>query len=340
MLQKYIERIVDKIDLTEIEAHEAFDHIMSGRTTEFEAAVFLAALKTKGETFEEIKGFSQNMRSKCIPFKKDGYYIDTCGTGGDKKGHINISTISSLIACCLGIKTVKHGNRAVSGKCGSADILEALGIRIDLSADESYSQLRATSFAFLFAPLYHKAVKHASGARKKLGFPTVFNFLGPLSNPAQIDGHVLGVYKKELVALGAQVLALNGVKKALVVHGFDGSDEISVCGDTYISELDNGHIKEYIYTPRKIYFDVPQGKDAEYNAMIAEKIFENKISGGLREFVLINAAAAIMVSDLDMDLSLAYEAADEIISGKKVIDKIHEIIKFQKTNTKQENKDA
>ena len=340
MIQKYIEKITDRKDLIESEASEVLDHIMSGSICELETAAFLAALKTKGEVFEEIKGFLKKMRSRCVPFVKNGYYVDTCGTGGDKKGHINISTISALIACCLGIKIVKHGNRAVSGKCGSADVLEALGIRFDLSPDESFEQLKATSFSFLYAPIYHKALLHASGARRLLGFPTVFNFLGPLSNPAIIDGHVFGVYKKELMTLGSKALMQKDVKKALVVHGFDGSDEISVSSDTYIIELDNGQIKEYIYKPEKKYDDIPKGGDAQYNAMMTKRIFENKISGGLREFVLINAAAAIKVSDLDMDLKTAYEAADEILSGKRVMDKLNDIITFQKRHIKRVNTDA
>ncbi len=330
MIEGYIIKAVNRENLSFQEAADAMDEIMSGSVEEISLSSFLTAMKMKGEVPAELAGFAFSMIKNAESFKRKGYLIDTCGTGGDGKGTINVSTISALMAACAGVRVAKHGNRAVSGKCGSADVLEALGIRIDLSSDQTSRQIDETNFGFLFAPVYHKAMKNAMKVRKTLNFPTVFNILGPLSNPARVDAQVLGVFKKELVEPMAKVLEKLGIKRALVVHGTDGYDEISISDKTHIAEIRDGDYREYEYTPRRMMSYEGSSEGPAYNAQIIEKMFENRIFGAQRELVLNNAAAAIYIGNMADDMQQGYEAADEILQKKLGIDKINQILAYQK----------
>jgi anthranilate phosphoribosyltransferase len=329
MFDEYIIKAVNREDLSFREATDAMDEIMRGGVEEISLSSFLTAMKMKGEVPGELAGFAFSMIKNAESFKREGYLIDTCGTGGDGKGTINVSTISALIAACAGVRVAKHGNRAVSGKCGSADVLEALGIRIDLSSEQTAEQIEETNFGFLFAPVYHKAMKNAMTVRRKLNFPTVFNILGPLSNPARVDAQVLGVFKKELVEPMAKVLEKLGIKRALVVHGTDGYDEISISDKTHIAEIRDGGYREYAYTPHKMMSYKGSAEGPVYNAQIIGKMFENRIFGAQRELVLNNAAAAIYIGNKADTLEQGYEAADEILQKKLGTDKLNQILMFQ-----------
>lgn len=332
MFSEYLKKVIAKKDLVFEEALDAMNNIMTGIVDEVHLSSFLTALKMKGESVDEIAGFASSMINNAEKFEKSGFSIDTCGTGGDGKEMINVSTISAIIAASADILVAKHGNRSISSKCGSADVLEALGIKIDLLPSQSEVQLNKTNFAFLFAPVYHKAMRYAMPVRRKLNIPTVFNILGPISNPAKVDGQIIGVFRRDLVSPIINVLKKIGLKRAMVVHGFDGSDEISIYDNTYIAELKDGEITQYIYEPKRKYTEPVTGSDPAENAKIALSILENKDKGAKREIVLLNAAAAIMISGKAKDMEDGYMIADNILNKKLGIDKIEQIIQFQKLN--------
>ena len=253
MIRDNLIKVVNKNDLRPQEMTDAMTEIMSGEVSEIEISAFLTALKMKGETVEEISAAAKVMREKAEGVNLSEYYtLDTCGTGGDSLGTYNISTAVTFIAAAAGIKVVKHGNRSISSKCGSADVLEALGVNIALSPEQIKKCVEEVGMGFLFAPSHHKAMKHVMGVRRTLGFRTMFNILGPLSNPAEAKVQVLGVFDKDLVEPLARVLKNVGVERALVVHGNDGLDEISVCDKTFVAELKEGKITTYELTPEGI----------------------------------------------------------------------------------------
>ena len=243
-MKKQIEKLINKTNLTEEEMIEAMNEVMNGQASEVELASFLTALRMKGETIAEITGGARVMREKASSIKiNHNYAVDTCGTGGDSHNTYNISTTVSFILAAGGVPVVKHGNRAVSSKSGSADVLEALGINLGLNPSQVGKCVDEIGIGFLFAPTFHGAMKHAIGVRRALGFRTVFNMLGPLTNPAEAKGQILGVFNKDLTEVFASVLKNLGTERALVVHGFDGMDEISISDKTQISELKDGEIK-------------------------------------------------------------------------------------------------
>ena len=253
MLKRFISKVVEKEDLSEEEAREAMSVIMGGEALPTQIASFLTALRMKGETSEEITGFARAMREKAVPIRSANgeYVVDTCGTGGDGSGTFNISTAVAFVAAGAGLNVAKHGNRSVSSRCGSADVLEALGVNINLSPDKVEGCLQEVGIAFLFAPLFHPAMKYALPTRKEIGIRTVFNLLGPLTNPAGARIHLIGIYRKDLTQPIAEVLRNLGSRAALIVHGEDHLDEMSITGKTIISELKDGTIKSYEIEPEE-----------------------------------------------------------------------------------------
>jgi anthranilate phosphoribosyltransferase len=314
-MKEVIARLVDGFDLTRDEANSSMKTIMSGEATPAQIGSFLTALRIKGETVEEISEFAKIMRefASTIHPKVEGTLVDTCGTGGDLLNTFNISTISALVVAGAGIPIAKHGNRSVTSKCGSADVLEALDVKIDLAPKTVEKIIEKVGIGFMFAPLFHGAMKHAIGPRRELGIRTVFNILGPLTNPANADAQILGVFDRALTEKMARVLADLGVGRALVVHGLDGLDEISTVGETQISELKDGKIETYVVSPEdfgleRVKPEEISGGDDGYNAGLAGRILRGDEGGARQDIVELNAGAAIYVGG----------KVDSIIEGMEV----------------------
>lgn len=339
MLKRFIARVVEKEDLTEEEAYQSMVTIMGGEVPATQIASFLTGLRMKGETVEEITGFARAMRAKAVRIQaKDGEcVVDTCGTGGDGSGTFNISTAVAFVAAGGGITVAKHGNRSISSRCGSADVLEALGVNINLSPERVQSCLTEVGIAFLFAPLFHPAMKHALGPRKEIGIRTVFNLLGPLTNPAGANTQMVGLYRKDLTHLIAEVLRNLGSRAAVVVHGEDHSDEISITGKTTISELKNGAIESYQIEPEEVglkrsSLEVIRGGAPEKNANILLGILQRE-PGPSRDVILLNAAAVFMAAEKVSNLRDGIEIAKESIDSGRAMKKLEELIQF--TNRKE-----
>ena len=331
MIREAINLIVQNISLSEVETAECMTEIMEGRATDAQIGAFLTALRIKGETVEEITGAARIMREKATKIKAPAGVVDTCGTGGDLSNTFNISTTSAIIVAAAGVPVAKHGNRSVSSKSGSADVLEALGVRIDLPPEKVEKCLFETSFGFLFAPLFHPAMKYAIGPRKDIGIRTMFNILGPLTNPAGAQRQVLGVFSSKLTETLALVLGKLGAHDCMVVHGEDGLDEISSCDGTRISRFRNGFVDTFYITPEDFGFKkhnrsflLGDGKDV--NAMISRSILNGE-HGPRREIVLMNASAALVVAGKADNLVTAMEIAAQTIDSKKAINKLEEIKK-------------
>jgi anthranilate phosphoribosyltransferase len=290
----------------------------------------LAALRLKGERSEEIIGFAQAMRARSVAFPlKETGLVDTCGTGGEGSNTINISTAAAIIAAAGGVKIAKHGNRAVSSKSGSADVLEALQIPIMLSPEGAADCLQKTNLCFLFAPLYHQAMKHAAGPRKELSIRTVFNLLGPLTNPAGAKRQLMGVYDAGLLPVVAEVLAELGVERALVVAGGDGMDELTVTGESHVAELRDGVVKSYTIVPEQCGLSRHplkelRGGDANENATIIRELFAGK-RGAQRDIVLLNAGAIFYLADQTHSIEAGVIKAAELIDSGKVLEKLEQI---------------
>ena len=261
MIKNELIKVVNGEDLSQDEMETVMNAIMSGEVTEIEMSAFLTALKIKGETVNEISAAAKVMRSKASSVEFDEYTIDTCGTGGDSLGTYNISTAVAFVAAAAGAKVVKHGNRSISSKCGSADVLEKLGVNIAITPEQTKACVKECGIGFFFAPTFHKAMKHVMGVRRTLGFRTLFNILGPLSNPASANGQVLGVFDETLVEPMANVLNKLGVERALVVHGRDGLDELSTTDSTFVAEVKDGKVNTYEITPEQFGFERADIKD-------------------------------------------------------------------------------
>jgi len=333
MIQDKIEKIMLGNNLSEEEMIECMTKIMSGEVTEVQMSSFLTALKSKGESVSEIVGGAKVLREKAEIVELQNYYtVDTCGTGGDKLGTYNISTAVSFVTAAAGIKVVKHGNRSVSSKCGSADVLEALGVKIDLIPKQVEECVKKCNIGFFYAPTFHKAMKHVGKTRKELGFRTIFNILGPLANPANAKAQVLGVFDERLTEPMAEVLKNLGVKRALVVHGMDGLDEISITTETKITELENNTIKTYYFKPEDYGFnrctinDI-KGGNAIDNAKIIKELFNGK-EGPKRDILLINSAAALYVGQKVNTITDGIKLAKEIIDQGKAKEKLEELIQI------------
>lgn len=333
MVKTALQKLSMGENLTEREAIEAMNCIMEGNATQSQIGGFLTAMRFKGETVEEIVGFAKAMREKSakVPHSLP-YCIDTCGTGGDGARTFNISTAASFVAAAAGAKIAKHGNRAMSSKSGSADVLEALGVNIGLSPEQAGKCMEEVGIGFMFAQLFHQSMKHAAGARKELGIRTVFNILGPLTNPASAKGQLLGVFDGNITGTMAEALKLLGTERALVVHGCDGLDEITVTGATKIAELKDGTIKEYYIDTADLGITKAKpaelaGGDASYNAGIIRSVLAGE-KGPHRDITVINAAAAIYVAKLADDIKEGMTIAEEMIDSGLAAAKLEELCNF------------
>lgn len=322
MLKPFLAEVVEGRHLSVGAAHEAMEIIMSGRATPAQIAGLLVALRQKGETADELLGFARCMRDHVVslPHRETGL-IDTCGTGGDGKGTLNISTAAALVATSCGARVAKHGNRSVSSRCGSADLLEAWGVRLELTPEAAANCLQACGITFLFAPLYHPAMKHAAAPRRELGIRTVFNLLGPLTNPAGVKRQVLGVFDLLWVDPLAQVLAKLGAQHALVVSSHDGLDEISPAGLTRICEVKGSRIQSFDLAPEEMGevrqpLDTLSGGDAAANASLLESILRGQPHPAATA-VSLNAGAALYVAGVCASLKEGVACArDALQSGK------------------------
>jgi anthranilate phosphoribosyltransferase len=322
MILESIEKIRQKTDLSQEEMASVMGEIMSGNAETSQIVRFLEALNAKGETIDEITAAAQVMCGHAlrISTKKEAV-LDTCGTGGDKKDTFNISTVAAFVVAGCGVTVAKHGNRAVSSSCGSADILEAVGIKIDLSKEKIERALDEIGVAFLFAPNMHPAMKHAMAARKEIGKRTIFNILGPLCNPAKATHQLIGVFDSKLAPVLAQVAGNLGVKHALVAHGKDGLDEITTTANTLISEFVDGKVNNYEISPKDFGIKlVPpedlEGGTAQDNAQIMLEVLNSK-AGPARDIVVLNAAAALFAADRVASIKAGINPAmDSIDSGK------------------------
>lgn len=316
-------------DLEDSLIRDAFTEIMTGVSTQAQTASFLTALAIKGETPEEITACADVMRSVATPLETGRETLEIVGTGGDRLGTFNISTASAIVCAAAGIPTTKHGNRSVSSRSGAADCLEALGVPITLESQENEELLDETNFCFMFAPVYHSAMKYAAPVRKELGVPTIFNILGPLTNPAKASIQLLGVFDESLIKPMARVLRGLGVTDALVVHGSDGADEITITGETRAAHLHDGVIEEFTIRPedfgyeRSALSDI-QGENAEENAKMIEKIFDGERSPR-RDVVCMNAGAAMYLAGLADSLESGVKLAELHIDSGQAKDKLEEI---------------
>ena len=335
MITKLIRKLTERSDLSVEESIEAMNAIMSGKATPAQIAAFIVALRMKGETVDEITGCARVMREKAVkvdPGPSDWDVVDTCGTGGDAVHTFNISTAAALVTAGAGVTVAKHGNRAVSSTSGSADVLKALGVNLEAEKAVVERCLRETRIGFLFAPLMHGAMKYAIGPRREIGVRTVFNILGPLTNPAGAPCQVLGVYDGALAEPLAGVLRKLGSKRCMVVHGEDGLDEITTTAETRVAELIEGEIKTYTITPEEM--GLPRTSLDDLVAKSPEEAVEalNSVLAGdkgpRRDIVLLNAGAAILVSGAASDLKDGIrKAAESIVSGaaRQALDKLVEI---------------
>ncbi len=331
--QTTLHTLVDGNDLTEDEMVSSMTEIMEGEVTDSHLAAFLTALHMKGETVAEIVGAARVMRAKAEKLNiKSTPLVDTCGTGGDGADTFNISTASALVTAGAGVNVAKHGNRAVSSRSGSADVLKCLGVNLDANLATVQRCVDEAGLGFLFAPLMHKAMKHAGGVRKELGFRTIFNLLGPLTNPANAQAQVLGVFDVKWVQPLAEVLRGLGCSRALVVHGSDGLDEITLTGVSQVAELKNGEVTSYSLDPGELGFeycasDDLKGGTPEENAAIIQEILNGE-KGPKRDIVVVNSAAAIYVAGKADSLDLAVQLAVNSIESGKARDKLQDLCRI------------
>ncbi len=333
MIHLAIQKIADGHNLSQDEARGAMQAIMAGEATPAQISGFIMGLRVKGETVDEITGCAEAMRANAARIKpRPPILVDTCGTGGDGANTFNISTAAAFVAAGAGVSIAKHGNRSVSSRCGSADVLEALGVRIDLSPSQVEACIDEVGIGFLFAPQFHASMKHAAGPRKELGVRTIFNLLGPLTNPASANAQVVGVYARHLTEPIAEVLGRLGLREALVVHGLDRLDEISLCGETQISRLKDGSVDTYLVHPSDLGIKAADrssisGGDASYNAELIRSVLSGA-DGPRRDIVLLNAGAAIAVSGLAADLSEGVALAAASIDSGSAAKKLEALISY------------
>ena len=348
MLNEALQRIAnDRGSLTREEAREVMTEVFSGSATDAQIAALLVALHMKGETVEEIVGFAEAMRAAAdpLPVHEDSAVdvsgtgrdalVDTCGTGGDTSGTFNISTATAFVVAGAGVRVAKHGNRSLSSKCGSADVMEALGVKISLPSAVLAACLEEVGMVFLFAPAMHSAMKYVQPARRELRLRTVFNLLGPLTNPARASAQVVGVYSLDLVDKLAEALSMLGLHRALVVHGLDGLDEITITGPTRIAEVREGNVRSYEVTPeefgiKRARLEDISGGDATANAAIITEVLAGKKSPR-RDVVLLNAAAALVAAGKANHLGEALPLAAQSIDSGAASGKMKALVEFTST---------
>lgn len=332
-LCKFVTKVVDGDNLTQEEAEEAVDVIMSGNATNAQTAGLLTALRMKGETIAEIIGFAKGMRQKAQHVTGCEESIEIVGTGGDLANSFNISTTSAFIISAAGMSVAKHGNRSVSSKSGAADVLESLGVRIQTTPEQAKASIEKIGISFLYAQSYHKAMKYVGPVRKDLGVRTIFNILGPLTNPASTNYILLGVYEKELLPVMAQVLIGLGIKNAMIVYGNDRLDEVSISDRTSVVEVRNGTMTQYDIAPEDFGLErAPKeeivGGTADDNAKITRGILEGKIRGAKRNIVLLNAGCALYIAGKTETIADGIRLAAEQIDSGRALEKLNELIAF------------
>ncbi len=332
MITDAIKKVIERRDLTRAEAAAAMNDIMSGEATDAQISALITALRMKGETVEEITGFAEVMREKALAIKaKAEGIVDTCGTGGDLSHTFNISTTAAFVVAAAGAPVAKHGNRSVSSACGSADLLETLGVKLDIEPDAVAAAIDTVGIGFLFAPALHQAMKYAIGPRKEIAVRTVFNILGPLTNPARARYQLLGVYDPDLTDVMAGVLAGLGSDHALVVHG-NGLDEMTTAGPTKISELSGGKVRTYEVTPEELGLaradlEALKGGTPETNAALSRNILAGQ-GGPARDIVMLNAAGALVAAGKAASLADGLELAARAIDSGGAADKVEALIEF------------
>jgi anthranilate phosphoribosyltransferase len=336
MIREAIARVVEGQHLTMEEMTLTMEEITSGLATPAQIASLITTLRLKGETVEEITAAARVMRDKAVPIEVARgpdvpVLVDTCGTGGDRIHTFNISTATAFVVAGAGVRVAKHGNRSVSSSCGSADVCESLGINLDLSPEEVARSIDEHGIGFLFAPALHGTMKHAIGPRREIGIRTIFNILGPLANPAGAEVQILGVFRKDLPAVMAEVLGKLGCRRALVVHGEDGMDEITTTGSSHVAEWQDGRVRQYTVHPED--FGIPvgtideiRGGNAEENARIILELFEGK-KGGKRDIVLLNAGAALHAAGSADTIEKGIELARQAIDDGKATERLQAVIR-------------
>jgi anthranilate phosphoribosyltransferase len=335
MIKSAINLLVSNIDISETEMAECINEIMEGKATDAQIGAFLTALRIKGETVEEITGAARIMREKATTIKAPDGVLDTCGTGGDMSHTFNISTTTALVVAGSGVPVAKHGNRSVSSQSGSADVLEALGVKIDLSPPKVEKCLFDTGFGFLFAPLFHPAMKYAIGPRQEIGIRTIFNILGPITNPAGAKRQILGVFADKLTEILAMVLGNLGAVDAMVVHGEDGLDEISISNRTKVSRFKEGKTENFYIKPEdfgimRSGIEFIHGGSKQDNAAITLSILNGE-EGPRRDIVLMNSAVALMVAGKTEDFKTAFDIAKDAIDSGRALEKLEEVKKVSNT---------
>ncbi|CAG9622652.1 anthranilate phosphoribosyltransferase [Sutcliffiella rhizosphaerae] len=331
MFKKYLTKLIEGEQLTVQEAEEAMDLMMKGEVTSSQIASFISILRFRGETAQEMVGFTKAMRGHMKPLNyKHPHLIDTCGTGGDGASTFNISTAAAIVAASGGAKVAKHGNRAVSSSSGSADVLEQLHIPVQQSLDKAVKNLKEKGMSFLFAPLYHEAMQHAVVPRKEIGFRTIFNLLGPLANPVGCKKQVIGVYSVDYAYKMAEVLLKLGSEHVLIVSGQDGLDEITITGKTNVVEVRNGKITSYVIEPEDVglsrgQMEEIQVANSRQSANLMMQIFQNNASKGAMNVVILNAGAALYVSGLAMSLSKGVNLAKRLLESGKAYELLKDL---------------
>lgn len=333
MIKEAILKLSKKENLNYEEAKEVMNEIMSGKATAVQMSSYLTALSMKGETIEEITGSAAGMRANCIKLLHNMEVLEIVGTGGDNSNSFNISTASAIVIAAGGVAVAKHGNRAASSKCGAADVLEELGININISPEKSCEILSKINICFLFAQNYHIAMKYVAPVRKELGIRTVFNILGPLSNPAGANIELMGVYDESLIEPLAKVMQNLGVKRGMVVYGTDKIDEISMSSETKVCEiLDKENLKSYTISPKDFGYDFCDKKELEggsvkENAEIIRNIFNLKDNGAKRKAVCMNAGAGFYIAKKVKNIKEGVQMAENLIDEKKAFEKLEDFIK-------------
>jgi anthranilate phosphoribosyltransferase len=333
--------VLEKQDLSEVEAEAAMTQIMEGQATPAQIGAFLAALRMKGESVGEIAGGARAMRRSAVPVRprRVDRLVDTCGTGGDRAGTFNVSTTAAFVVAGAGQPVAKHGNRSVSSKSGSADVLEALGVNLELTPDEIAACIDEVGIGFLFAPRLHPAMKHAIGPRRELGVRTIFNMLGPLTNPAGATAQVIGVYDPDLTEPIARVLAALGSETAFVVHGAGRIDELTTIGANQVSELRNGQVRTYLLDPAELGFNRAytsdlRGGNAQENAVITREVLAGVDHGARRDAVVLNAAAALVAGGRALSFREGIEQANQSIDSGAALRVLEHLIEFSKALSK------
>jgi len=347
MIKECIAKVVRGKDLSEKETEMAMDEILSGKATSAQISSFLTALRMKGETVDEITGAARAVRARAIKMQltnhmvnidrdeinvEDETILDTCGTGGDGTNTFNVSTATALVVAAGGIKVAKHGQRTESNHCGSANVLEVLGLELDISRTDAERCIHEVGIGFLYAPLFYGAMKYPAGPRREIGIRTIFNLLGPLTNPARATAQILGVYDSDLTEKMAQVLKRLGTREAFVVCGEGTFDEISICGPTRVSHLKDGEISTFDITPEEYGFEKAKpeeirGGDAKENAQIIRDILEGQ-RGPKRDMVLLNAGAAFVATGFDLNLEQGIEKARYAIDSGRAKEKLQSLVSF------------